>query len=254
MARSGSPDSHRCPHRLGRGYRMIGTIERLQLATGHVKSRKEGAKWTYDPTLLRAVDSLIATRWGLAGQVTDTMSTLDSHHRVRRSSDLWEMDRVVSVGFTSHYESLRREFPSLELGDAGENIIVTTSEIISFAMIAGGIHICGSGGALDLCLVQPIDPCVPFARYLGGYELDRLQVRAVMADIGGGVRGFSGRPCRAAPRDFGVGAEVWVKAGWVPVVRRDIKESVVRLVRLRAGRLIRRLSTRRVSISVNIRS
>jgi len=243
-AHDDSSESHLCGQGLERGFRKIGAIERLQLQTGRIKTGRPGTR-TYDPAPLRTVDSLIATRWGLAGSVTDSTSTLDSHHRVRRSSRHWYADRVFSFGFTSHYDSLRTRFPSLALGTAGENVIVGTSEIISFSMIAGGIHVCGSTGPIDVWLVQPLDPCAPFARYLGDGELPGPQVQVLMAELGEGMRGFSGRLRGDTPAELRVGAEVWVKSGRVLAVRRSIKRSVIRPLRRRARRLVK--SSSRVS-------
>src|SRR5262245_42925705 len=107
---------------------VLGRVVRLQVQTA---SLKRGAKpdRVYDPSPLRAVDTLRVTPRGAVG-ITDSGETLlDVHHRDHHASK-HEPGREVSFGFTSHYGKMRGQYgDGIVTGCAGENILLETDRV-----------------------------------------------------------------------------------------------------------------------------
>lgn len=204
-----------CPHGLGRRYRRIGSIARLQLQSSSLIVQTNGRR-SYDPAPLVDVESLVLSTDGLVSGTDDTM--VDAHHRSRRLDRPWKPDRVVSFGFLGSYRSLRGHFPGLADGAAGENLLIAHDADVTFRDLAGGVHICGPRGGGDIDCVRPMDPCPPFVRYVLGNAADKPAVRRALPRFRNGMRGYGGRPADG-PFEVRRGDDIWVRRSIGPVVR-----------------------------------
>lgn len=216
-----------CGHDLPRGFRSLGTIEKLQVQTSSMILQDHEGPRRYDPAPLVEVERLHVTPAGIAASISADELTLDSHHRVARRARAWKRERIVSFGFSSHYDGLTARFPHLDYGGSGENILIRTEAVVPFRQVAGGVHLCGPHGVVDLCCVRPLAPCPPFARYLSGPGRSKRHVREVLDSLKGGVRGFSAMLCDDVPVEVQVGADVWVRSSRLPVIRHAAERALL---------------------------
>jgi hypothetical protein len=171
--------------------RQIGHIERLQVQLGKLKKGTAPDQY-YDPTALHLVPALRLTRKGVIGLERD-QELLDVHHadheysRNRSSSG-------ISFNFSSHYEQMRQQYsPQLELGCAGENLLVATAEIIKPEALAQGLVIeTGDGIQVRLTHIRIAHPCRSFSHYVLGLRgtSDERALKETLQFLNGGTRGF----------------------------------------------------------------
>ena len=116
---------------------------------------------------------------------------VDRHHRAHPAAALYDPTRALSIGFTSHYEYIWKQFEPIPLGAAGENLIVDTHRRVAHSDLRGGIHIETSVASAAIATAEVAEPCVPFARMVTG------RPGASAADLAGeqdrlrrGIRGF----------------------------------------------------------------
>jgi len=185
----------------------IGRIVRIQIQRAPL--RRSGA---YDPTPLLTVDRSMVSARGVLGWAEGGWM-LDVHHADHpdvRGRGL----RGLSIGFTSHYEAMRRRFGDVPLGVAGENLVVETDRRWEVAEMAAGVAIRTSGSAAELVLgtARPAEPCLEFTSFLLGLpeRAARSDVDAELEFLGGGLRGFLVDAGRIrSPQPVAVGDEVW---------------------------------------------
>src|SRR6266480_3261151 len=141
--------------------RTIGTITRLQIQRGSLK-RGEKPTRVYDPTPLVSVPALSVTPEGALGASPDGADAwiVDVHHRAHPHTKNEDGLHGISLGFTAHYDAMRKHFGGkLELGCAGENIIATSDRRFGYDELAGGVAI--PAGRAD-GVRQREDPAEPF--------------------------------------------------------------------------------------------
>ncbi|HWP36833.1 MAG TPA: hypothetical protein VNL18_04685, partial [Gemmatimonadales bacterium] len=97
---------------------IIGPITRLQIQRSPLKvGEKPNRRYTTEP--LASVDTVLITPLGITAHV-DGRSTFDVHHRAHPAKKNDGGRNGISVGFTSHYDEMRRRFgPHLWDGCAG---------------------------------------------------------------------------------------------------------------------------------------
>jgi hypothetical protein len=155
--------------------RLLGPVVRLQVQRASLKcSNADGSFRWYDPGPLCAVPELEVTPDGVVGCPASGERLVDVHNRRHPQSKNAEVN-AISVGFTSHYASLRSQFgPHLTDGIAGENILVDTDTMVGLADLAGGVVIeTQTGARVELELLEVAEPCLPFTRYALRYERDQ---------------------------------------------------------------------------------
>src|SRR6185437_1599794 len=90
---------------------------------------------------------------------------VDIHHRAHPDSKNPDGQNGVSIGFTTHYGAMRERLGSrIELGCAGENVIVETTRRFAIADIETGVVILAPDGSerLRLSVLDVAHPCKPF--------------------------------------------------------------------------------------------
>ena len=169
---------------------LIGSIERLQIQRERliIGTRPDQV---YRTDALIAVDSMVLSPDGPLAKV-DGGWVVAVHHAAHPANPMPDLDRMLSVGFTSHYAAMAAHFGTAPIGVAGENIIVKADRMITLDEIAGGIVIERPGGAhIELKGAAVAEPCVPFTRYmLNDPEADLDIVKPNRDFLRKGMRGF----------------------------------------------------------------
>ncbi len=167
----------------------IGPIIQIQVQPA---SLKVGQPERYDPTRLLVVSELLLSQPGVIGVIHNGQHIIDIHnanHPATKSRG----DNGFSIGFTSHYESMRHHFGEhIANACAGENILVETSTMLSLADLQQGLAIqqARTGEYIFLTDVQPIVPCLPFATYAAHKPLATNEVKETLQFLMHGRRGF----------------------------------------------------------------
>lgn len=123
----------------------------------------------------------------------DGRAVLHHHHRLNPRRRVWRPKRLLSIGFTGHYDAMSDRFGSVEFGCAAENIIVQHSAIVTVDDLAAGIQIRSEEGEVivDLEPAAVANPCVPYTKYLlNDEDADDETVAPNRAFLEDGMRGF----------------------------------------------------------------
>ena len=167
----------------------IGPIIQIQIQPTSIKVGKPEC---YDPTGLLIVDELLLSEPGVVGVTLDGQYIVDVHN-VNHPNTKSRGDNGFSLGFTSHYESMRSRFGS-HIADAyaGENILVETDRMFSLADLQIGLAIqqAQTGEYIFLTDIQPIVPCLPFSTYAANRPLAPSEVKETLQFLMYGRRGF----------------------------------------------------------------
>ena len=162
----------------------IGEIALLQVHGDLLKWRDR-----FDPGPLIEVQEASLDDGGMLGW-TGSAWVVDVHHRS------WPEPggrRPLSVGFTSHYDKMRSRFREIPLGAAGENIIVSSDQVMSLDALGQRIVIRGQDGR-GAILTNPkvAKPCLQFTSFM--LELPEVapfdEISAELAFLDEGTRGF----------------------------------------------------------------
>lgn len=168
-----------------REWKPVGEIELLQ-----VQKSKLTAGDVYRTDALAAVERLRLTPDGVFG-LLDGGWLLDRHHRSHPDARHWNSDRVLSVGFTSHYEHMWELFRPTAIGSAGENVIVRADGMVGIDDIAGGVRIESNGTTVEIEAAAIAEPCVDFTRYMTQrLDADATALKPEREKLRRGVRGF----------------------------------------------------------------
>lgn len=188
---------------------LIGNIVSLQVQQSSLKVGIAPQR-RYDPAPLRQIDSLELNDGGVVGWAANGVSIADVHHRDHSSSKQVGGKNGISIGFTSHYQSMRERFGDhLIDGIAGENILIETDQIIGEDDLSSGVVIVTSDGMeIPLQRVIVAAPCVEFSRYALRFPDEARPDQSVTAAVqflNDGMRGYyagyDGEPIRIAVGD-----------------------------------------------------
>lgn len=171
--------------------RLIGTVAFVQIQERSLKTGERGAMY-YDPEPLLQVDRLELSEDGVVGVVAD-QPLVDIHNRLHPQSKSWGAAAGISIGFTSHYERMRRRFGEhLGTGCAGENIVVETDSVFADADLGPILKLRRPDGTLAVRLAQVAvaAPCEPFSRFAGGRSQAPAELRATLQFLHHGMRGY----------------------------------------------------------------
>lgn len=129
----------------------------------------------YDPAALLQVARLELTSKGVLGVVDQGDTVIDVHHLQHPTTKNTDNENGMSVGFTSHYTSMRDRFgPHLVDGIAGENVLVAVDDQIEPEELLDGLDIAlQDGRKVHLEHIIVAEPCIEFTRY--ALRLDPMQ-------------------------------------------------------------------------------
>ena len=166
--------------------RKLGSVELIQIQRSPLKTKRIG----YDPAPLLAVEEAALGPNGMLGHsnggwVIDANSEL---HPSGRGGG----NRALSIGFSSHYALMSRRYGNMPLGEAGENLIVDTPDVVTIEDLAGTVVIETAEGPIELVSAAVAAPCREFASYLLGLPdvADRSELSAEFEFLEDGMRGF----------------------------------------------------------------
>lgn len=170
----------------------IGRIVRLQVQVAHLKRGEQPRRW-YDPAPITEVAALRLEDGGVAGIGADGTIHHDVHHRdhpIARHRG----DNGVSVGFTSHYDTMRERFGDHLLdGIAGENILIEANDIFTAESLGSMLVVETETGTARIADVIVAPPCVEFTRFCLQWPRDARPDRTVteaLQFLDNGMRAF----------------------------------------------------------------
>lgn len=146
------------------GYTLVGPITRLQIQKERLVVGTRPDR-TYRTEPLLSVDSFAVSSEGVIANV-DGGWVLDVHHTSHPASTRSELDRLLSIGFSAHYDAMAERFGAAPYGIAGENIIVDTDRVITEDAIADGLMIQRPDRQIQLKGAAVAEPCVPFTKFM----------------------------------------------------------------------------------------
>jgi len=172
----------------------IGRISLLQVQCSSLKLGKRLETY-YDPTPLLAVESLRLTPRGVFGIVEDGSEVMDLHHIDHPETHNVRGVNGVSIGFTSHYQSMREAYGEhLVNGIAGENILIEADTIVKLKDLGSSIAIAlqKSGQFAYLTNLKVAAPCIEFSHFAAnhGKPLPPDKLKATLQFLNNGRRGF----------------------------------------------------------------
>jgi len=172
--------------------RMIGTVARLQIQRGSLKSGEKPTR-RYDPAPLLSVPKLNVTPAGALGAIEDGAWVVDVHHRAHPHTKNEDGLHGISLGFTSHYDAMREHFGArVVVGCAGENIIAETDGRFTYEDLVEGVAILTPEGKerVRLRVLEVAHPCRPFTGWALGKQVEPEELKRHLQFLDGGMRGF----------------------------------------------------------------
>lgn len=175
--------------------REIGKIKQVQVQRSSLKVGQKPERY-YDPTPLLVVERLQLSARGVVGITAEGDEIIDVHNADHPQSKNQEVNGV-SIGFSSHYESIRAQYGDhLRNGCAGENILieVEADRIFTLPDLCSRIAILSQTTDEFIYLTNLLvaAPCVEFSRFAAnfGMPLPAEQQKAALQFLHEGRRGF----------------------------------------------------------------
>ncbi len=197
-------------------WKRLGTIVLCQIHTDRMIH--DGV---YRDDLLREVDALWLSPDGVVGTVGEE-SLLHGHHRLHPTRSIGTTEkhrtylphRLLSFGFTGHYDAMIDHFGAASRGCAAEDVVVDYDGIVTLDEVSAGVQIRRGDRVIDLIGAEVAKPCVPFTRYLlGDQATPEDKVAPHRAFLDDGMRGYIvGLANHIDLIDIAVGDEFWVHA------------------------------------------
>lgn len=149
---------------------FIGKVIRLQVQRSSLKTNShtgDRIERRYDPSSLLSAERLDIDSNGVTGIFASNARVIDVHNRRHIESKNIPKKNDVSLGFTSHYESMRRRFGAhITDGIAGENIIIETMALFDQGVLGSRLVFVADGrNCLQLENPSPAEPCEPFSKW-----------------------------------------------------------------------------------------
>ncbi|MGQ0602908.1 MAG: hypothetical protein ACT4QE_14590 [Anaerolineales bacterium] len=184
----------------------LGKVVRLQIQRASLKVGEKPNR-VYDPAPLLAVETLTFTPTGAEARLPDGAVLLDVHNARHPETKNNENENALSVGFTHHYELIRKQFGEHVLfGCGGENIIVETDRRVELNEVMRGLVIeKADGSRVSLTNIFVAEPCRPFAGYLLGRLVDGDTLKRSVQFLQNGMRGYYLRLAQTEPVNVAVG-------------------------------------------------
>jgi len=149
----------------------------------------------YDASRRVEVSSLLITPLGIEATLADGKHVLDIHH-INHPDKAYGKKDLVSIGFTSHYEAMRKRFGMHMVdGIAGENIIIENDQEIWSDDLGQKIAIENpeKGQQVLLDLVKFAKPCNEFSHFATYSQHEKLpakELKSTLQFLNNGRRGF----------------------------------------------------------------
>jgi len=172
--------------------RALGPIVRLQIQRSSLKTGVS-AQRVYDPAPLLAVQRLAIGPDGTFGLDEAQGWIVDIHHRAHPETKNPDGLHGISLGFTGHYDAMRDRFGSrIDVGCAGENIIVNAARRFALDDLAAGVAILSPDGAelVRLTVSDVAHPCRPFTGWALGGVVESDVLKGHLQFLEDGMRGF----------------------------------------------------------------
>lgn len=156
---------------------------------------ESGTGEIYDPSRLVEVDSLLITPLGIETVTAEGEHILDIHH-INHPDKAYDNKDLISIGFTSHYDAMRKRFGDHMVdGAAGENIIIEYDQEVWMDDIGQQIAIesAKTGERVLLDVVRVATPCNEFSHFAANSQDERLQaaeLKSTLQFLNNGRRGF----------------------------------------------------------------
>ena len=174
--------------------RELGTVKLVQVQpAGLIVETPSG--YFYDASRRVEVERLIITSLGIEATTPAGEHVLDIHH-INHPDKAYDNDDLVSIGFTSHYNSMRAHFGEhMEDGIAGENIIIEYEKEVWLEDLGQQIAIenIETGHRTILDVVSFASPCSEFSHFAAGSQGEKLpaaELKATLQFLDKGRRGF----------------------------------------------------------------
>jgi hypothetical protein len=163
----------------------IGRIVRLQV---HAEPLKRDGAYVPDP--LVSVDRAVVNADGMLGWNGNGW-IIDTHHPAHPRAK-GGGKRVLSIGFTGHYDAMAARFESAPVGIAGENIVVDGPAVAEEDIEHGLVIRHSDGAETELRSPKAAVACTGFTSYLLGSDeaLGHEEVADHLAFCSTGTRGF----------------------------------------------------------------
>lgn len=177
--------------------REIGRIKLMQIQRSALKLG-ERLHTYYDPAPILGVPRLLLAPAGVIALTDDQQAIMDLHHADHPMTHNSKGKNGVSLGFTTHYQTMRAQFGEhLIDGIAGENILVEVNRAFALADLGERIIIENqqAGQRVYLTNFKVAAPCVEFTHYAvnHGPSLPATELKAALQFLDGGRRGFYAR-------------------------------------------------------------
>ncbi len=170
---------------------FIGRVKQVQIQRSSLKVG-ERPQQCYDPSPLLVVSRLLLTKRGPIGITSDGERIIDVHHADHPASR-YRGENGISLGFTTHYQSMRTRFgPHLQDGIAGESILIEDDgREFRLDELAEGVAIkVASDQLVLLAEIEVAAPCTPFSQFAAGDTLSKQGLKETLQFLHYGRRGF----------------------------------------------------------------
>ena len=173
--------------------RELGRVKLVQIQPSGLIVQTETGE-VYDPSRRVEVDSLLVTQLGVES-VIHGERVLDIHH-IDHPDKAYDNRDLVSIGFTSHYEAMRKKFGEhMVNGAAGENIIIEYDHEIWMEDLGEQITFenVKTGKRSSFDVVRFAAPCNEFSHFAAGSQDERLpadELKSALQFLNNGRRGF----------------------------------------------------------------
>lgn len=195
-------------------WRHLGPVVKTQI---HTDRMVNGG--VYEDHMIVEADRLWLGPDGVIGDI-DGSAVLHAHHRLHPNKSRADNRkkflpaRLLSFGFTSHYDAMAERFGQAKVGCAAEDVIVEHDAIVTLDELRGGLQLRRGDHVVDFVGAAIARPCVPFTKFLlqDQNAADDL-VAPNRAFLDEGVRGFLvGLANQTEVVDVEVGDQLWVRA------------------------------------------
>ncbi len=149
----------------------------------------------YDASRRVEVERLLITPLGIEATLADGKHVLDIHH-INHPDKAYDNNDLVSIGFTSHYDAMRKRFGEHMIdGIAGENIIIEYDQEIWTDDLGKQIAIenAETGQQTLLDFVKFAAPCSEFSHFAAKSQHESLpaaDLKSTLQFLNNGRRGF----------------------------------------------------------------
>lgn len=175
-------------------FRELGKVKLVQVQpSGLIIETRSG--YFYDVSRRVVVEKLLITSLGIEATTADGEHVLDIHH-INHPDKAYGDDDLVSIGFTSHYQAMRKRFGEhMQDGTAGENIIIEYDQEVWMDDLGAQIAIENktTGKKTLLDVLSFAAPCDEFSHFVAGSQSERLpaaKLKQTLEFLHNGRRGF----------------------------------------------------------------